>query len=675
MKRALILFFTLLTSLSQAQNTPNVISFEPGNYGGMTFTPVERDPIDNNYFGSVYGVTFHIGAPNSSNVPIIAEVGGAQNFAFVGPSGATYSSTNCTVPSNVTIDKPSNTLDVGCFFLTDDSLGITRDPESLYVMYDTDCSVASGYLLDVDGKPANHSNNTWQEGWKITAYPVNPSASPQTIHVLSPNYTFYPPMAGLTNFSPLTGDGEPGYWEVDLGNEIIDFIEFDYIGSPLAYVGIAFDEFNLCSSAGTDTTGCCGGQNLVPNGSFEAGNTGFISGYTNQSNFSANSIIPGQYGIVNSSQALSVSPQWNLTNHTTCTGTGNFMAVNGRTMGSTYGLVYYQTNIPVDPDKEYIFCYYYQHLSQCTFDVWDPRNLLVGFGGASSTLNECDSDDELCGWTKVSYTVQPTGNNISFALYLDERGIGDGNDFALDDISLKEKQIMPIAYHDFDISSSTFGNSFFMSGTALTNPLPFGFDVAWQAQELDCNTQNPIPGTIQTWTNSPYSTNFPGYCCNSSSSGAGIFSKGKCYRVTRTVSNCCYEDGVSGWEYQAFNEFRMAGVDEAESATGLFMSKDGETWIPVPEGDLGQKYMDSDPVNFQLFPNPGDGRLTLKSTNLSGKSHVTITDAQGKVIERITTGGDGNDMELNLTELPGGLYLIQLESEEGQVFQQKYIKQ
>ncbi len=679
MKRVLLCLFTLLVLLSTrtiGQIDPDVINFEAGSFGGVTFNPFEGQAIVNSDFSAVYGVTFHIGSLGSTTVPYIAEVGGSTNFAFVGPSGAAYTSANCTVAAGVTRDKPTNTLDVGCFFLTDDNKGVTTNPKSLYVDYQRECSQASGYLLDVDGKPDGHPDEDWQEGWRITAFPTNPNAPSQSVFVLSPNYTLYPPMAGLTNFSTLSGDGEPSYWEIDLGTETIDYIEFDYIGSPEAFVGIAFDEFYLCSSALEDNSGCCEGTNLIPNGSFEAGNNGFGSSYAYTSNISPNSVGPGRYGILNTAQAQTVSLQWNAFNHTNCQETGNFMAINGKTMGSAYGEVYSQTDIPVDPEKEYVFCYYYRRLEQCAFDVWDPRNLVPSFINANATLNECDSDDELCGWTKVSYTLVPEGNLISILLFLDENPIGDGNDFALDDISLKEKLEMPVGYHDFDINSSSSGNTFTMTGTATTSTLPTGFDVTWRAVELDCNSGSPIPGTAQVWTTSPFFTNFPGYCCNNNGTSAGIFSKNKCYQVTRTVSNCCYKDGISGWNYESFNALRMPGVSEAESATGMFMSKDGKNWIPMPseeQTELEKKASSFDQI--RIFPNPGDGHVTLESRLPMGKVDVQVSNSQGKVLSNVTVETDGYNIELNLSKLPAGVYLIRLASENGLIRQEKYVKQ
>lgn len=687
MKRISILFYLLLSGMLYAQLDPNVISFEHGSFGGLSHSPTEGHNVSNSYFSQAYGVTFHMGAINSGILPKIAEVGHQDHlpyyyngYGFVGPAGNIYSSSQgngCVVAASETRDKPDGMLDVGCYFLTDNVPGPDTMPLDLLVSYeDISCSVVSGYLLDVDGHLPNGNQPTWQEGWKITCTAVNPSAQQQVIYLYSPYYSQYNSNPVGTSYSA-TGDGVASYWKFDLGNEIVKEIKFEYIGSSSAYVGLAFDEFFLCSDAEPDTTGCCDGTNLFPNGTFEDGNTGFVSGYTNQSSFSANSIIPGQYGIGTSLQALAVSPQWDALNHTNCSNKGKFMMVNGRTMTNSSTSVYQQTNIAVDPDKEYTLCYYYKPLPQCAFEVWDDANLTPVVSGASITANTCDDDTTgLCGWKKASYTLTPSGNSINFYLYLSQGGVGDGNDFALDDISLKEKQVMPVAYSKFT-NNPTAVTTFYRSynATADFSPLPAGFDVTWRAVEVDCDTEQEIPGTSMTWTSDPYETSYPGYCCNSGSTSPGKFYENKCYNVYRTVTNCCFLDGVYFHEFRYGQAARMAGPGGAEAGYGEYVSSDGVNWTPVEGTELAWKGDSHSPVNIQLFPNPGNGNLSLRSSNSLAGMKISVSDIKGKVLFTRQIEEERNEIEMDLTELPSGMYLIQLQSEDGSVRQEKYVKQ
>lgn len=671
MKRILFTLFTILSLGLYGQNDPNFIDFENGNFGSCGgHSPTEATVVDNAYFDCAYGVTFHMGSPGSSTVPYIAEVG-SPTVAFVGAQGNSYSSViGCTVPSTVTADKPSSTRDVGCFFLTDDPNGPNQNPQSLYVQYKTDCNVASGYLLDVDGV----TNNSVQEGWQISGFTSGSSTPVQTIFVLSPQFALFDPVP--TPFNTLGGDGEPSYWEIDLGTQTIDYIEFRYIGHPNRGVGIAFDDFFVCSAA--ENEGCCEGQNLIPNGSFEAGNTGFNSNYDYQGSIAPNSIIPGQYGVVTPAEANTVSSQWNLLNHTSCTGAGKFMAINGRTMGSGQDVVYSQEGIEVDESKEYIFCAYYQHLPQCAFDVFKPGNINIEFEGADATQNDCaDDDEELCGWTKVSFNLIPTGNMIDINILLDETGIGDGNDFALDDISLVEKQVMPTGYSSFNFQTLYSGGSTYpVTATAVTSSLPAGFDVTWMVQEVKCtNTNTVLSGTTQIWNSNPFSTNFPGYCCSSSSSTPGVFVVDRCYKIYRTVSNCCYLDQTSSAMFSVSPRLIPSANGEVEGYE-ITIEQDGrETKSFMPIGEAGESSQKSGNTELELFPNPGNGNLTIQGSNSLKGMKISVSDIKGKVLFTNQVEEERLDLELDITELPSGMYLIQLQSEDGSVRQEKYVKQ
>jgi hypothetical protein len=670
MKRITIftLLFCLVMSPAFGQTVAGFIDFEPGTFGGPpNHNPVEATPVDNAYFGNAYGVQFFMNSPNGPNLPYIAEVG-TPTVAFVGGQGNTYTSAlGCTVPAATTADKPSSNRDVGCFFLTDDPNGPGQNPDPLYVRYERECTVASGYLLDVDG----NSGTTIQEGWMVNGYTFGNPSPVQTIYILSPQFALYNP--GPTAFNTVGGDGEASYWEIDLGGQPIEYIEFRYIGNPNRSVGIAFDDFSVC--AAQEDPGCCDGDNLIPNGSFEAGNVGFGSSYTFQPTIAPNSIIPGQYGVITPAEANTVSSQWNLLNHTNCSGSGRFMAINGRTMQSGGSVVYEQQNIQVNEESEYVFCAYYQHLPQCAFDVFKPGNIHIEWQGAIAEPLECETDEDLCGWTKIAFELTPTAGAISFQIVLDETGIGDGNDFALDDLSLVEKQIMDPTWAQFNYSTNIIGGGLYnINATAIFSSLPPGFDVTWRAVEVNCGPFTEIPGTSQSWNGPLYSTDFPGYCCASGSSTPGVFEFNKCYRIYRTVTNCCYEDATFGATVQMFQ--RPADPNGAEYAPVLMISRDnGETWEEAPEAMQPQSANKMQQGSLQLYPNPGQGMVTLQGNRSLRGVQVQVSDVNGKVMHRSEISKDRSAVELDLREMPAGVYLIQIEETNGKIRQEKYVKQ
>ncbi len=422
--------------------------------------------------------------------------------------------------------------------------------------------------------------------------------------------------------------------------------------------------------------GCCDdleeSNNLINNGSFEGGNTGFTSpGYTYQGLFSPNSISEGRYSVVSSAQAAAVSNCWNILDHTFCSdGQGHFMVVNGRTHNPQSTMVYQQSDIEVEEGEEYIFCMYYQHLPQCAFDVFDASRMFVSLGDADLSEGECEDDEEHCGWTKITYTVIPNSNTLDLTIFLDEGGIGDGNDVAFDDFSLRKKGVMPTGYCQFDMSSSTSGTNITLTATAVTNPLPAGFNVEWIVTEADCNTWNPIPGTQMSYSGwNPYVTQFPGYCCVPGSATPGAFSTSKCYIITRKVTNCCYTD----CEYKYYLSAQPQGMMARSVTTGeddnvaFYISNDLQNWEPIKGGSAAATHQ------ITIYPNPGDGKVTVSSNQRIEGSELVIYNVESKVVWKGIISS--NKAAIDISKLPNGIYSFKLTDEEGNITTKNYIKQ
>lgn len=440
---------------------------------------------------------------------------------------------------------------------------------------------------------------------------------------------------------------------------------------------IMFDEFCMqLAEPEVPTRGCCDNldnPNLIINGSFEGGNYGFTTGsYTYQGSYSPGSISEGMYSVVSTDEATQVSNCWNILDHTYCSdGKGHFMVVNGRTHTPQVSIVYQQKEIEVEEGEEYIFCMYYQHLPQCSFDVFDPRKMMVSISQAELSEGTCDKDGENCGWTKISYTVIPHSNVINIQVFLDEGGIGDGNDVAFDDFTLRKKEAMPSDYCGFDVSTSTTGSNITLTATALTNPLPAGFDVTWNVTEADCNTWAPIGGTSMTYGWDPYNTNFPGYCCLPGSATPGQFSTNKCYIITRTVTNCCYKDCAYKYYLSAQPQGMIEGSNKPVQADGtqFYISTDQEHWKPLPlNADITGKS-----TGLKIFPNPGDGRVTLSASRSLAGSRLTVYSADGKVVAEQSI--DQPTTTADISKLPNGVYSFKISLADGTSITKTYVKQ
>lgn len=168
-------------------------------------------------------------------------------------------------------------------------------------------------------------------------------------------------------------------------------------------------------------TGYTSGDNLVVNGDFESGNTGFFSGYTYQSNVS-----PAATYYVGT-DAHNYHSNFYGVDHTT--GSGNFMIINGA--GTPNTVVWSQT-INVIPNTDYSFStwvctlsqYPEQYLAQLQFSI---NEVQIGevFKSPSNT-NVWDNFYEI--WNSGSAT-QAT------ITILNQNTQQVGNDFGLDDIT------------------------------------------------------------------------------------------------------------------------------------------------------------------------------------------------------------------------------------------------
>lgn len=415
-----------------------------------------------------------------------------------------------------------------------------------------------------------------------------------------------------------------------------------------------------------EARGCCDDintPNLVINGSFEGGNMNFTTGsYIFQPTAGPNSVHEGRYSVLTGTDAGLVSNCWDIPDHTTCSADGRFLVVNGRTHGSSFSTVYQQGNIQVTPGEEYIFCMYYRHLPQCAFDIFDSTKLSVFVAGAAE-ISEADCEEENnCGWTKISFSFIPTFPITSLSVFLDEAGVGDGNDLAFDDFSLRKKIPTPAQYCDFNIQSSGSGSPKTITATAVTNPLPAGFDIQWTVSEVNCSTWADIgtPMSNPAWNS--YVTNFPGF---------GGFDVLKCYRITRRVISCCYTPCEYTWYVSAQPQPMV--LDNGGNPTtepgkdDLYMSLDHINWMRID----GVASVASDDI--RLFPNPGDGNVTIQSSHSLENTTLTIYSSDSKVISKQRI--DGRKGSVNINNLPSGVYSFELVEPDGTRTYKKYVKQ
>ena len=169
--------------------------------------------------------------------------------------------------------------------------------------------------------------------------------------------------------------------------------------------------------------------NLVVNGNFSSGNTGFTTEYTQTAN---NNPFGTQttYDIVTNPSTW-FSPFSPCGDHTS--GTGNMMAFDGATNPSANVKVWC-TAIPITvlPNKSYTFSYYVASISSGSPAKLEPTINGVSLGAPIT------APFTTCVWTLNSYTWNSGANTTATICIYDRELSSGGNDFAIDDISLKE---------------------------------------------------------------------------------------------------------------------------------------------------------------------------------------------------------------------------------------------
>jgi gliding motility-associated-like protein len=163
--------------------------------------------------------------------------------------------------------------------------------------------------------------------------------------------------------------------------------------------------------------------NLLTNGNFEAGNTGFYTDLT--------FLTPSNPTGIQTSYGLSPNANfWEPTfaacvDHTLGNGVGIMMVVDGAISGNS---IVWRQNVVVEPQKNYTFQYHGQSV-----DPVNPAVLQVRINGlpiSTDTLSNVT-----CSWQAYSVTWNSGSDTVATIEMVNLNQTGIGNDFALDDLS------------------------------------------------------------------------------------------------------------------------------------------------------------------------------------------------------------------------------------------------
>lgn len=402
---------------------------------------------------------------------------------------------------------------------------------------------------------------------------------------------------------------------------------------------------------------CCDGKNLVNNGNFEAGDSGFSSAYTQSM-----SVYPGEYNVTNDASLFGTA----VTDHSFCTDSvlyptnDQFMVVNGKTQQITSSIIWEQTLTGLRQGERYRFCANFKNMPQCTFDIL-PR-VFMNAGTSSSgaqVINTDDTDD--CDWQGVEIIFTASGGTETIRIVLDEGGNGDGNDLAIDDIGVFELGDPDIAFTLQNQQSPAVVTASVNTINPSDDRLPCEEYYWWVAENnsftglsIDFTTfgfgnasgSMLPPSATVSGPNWDMTTTFPGYTFNTNT----------LYAVGLYTPAC--ECTGEGFEYQMTFTSRNSSFDmtEAQQQEIIDAILNG-----VPLAQASDESDDFDlfkgAENVQIYPNPASDQLTISTGDVPMERIEIYTMTGQKLADRKIENGSLSTT-INISDLQAGVYLV-----------------
>jgi gliding motility-associated-like protein len=169
------------------------------------------------------------------------------------------------------------------------------------------------------------------------------------------------------------------------------------------------------------------GANRVVNGNFESGNTGFITSYNLDCSPPSGSLATGEYCVTSNPHNVNANAAF-CSDHTT--ETGLMLIANGSTTASSK---VWEETIQISPDSMYNFGFWAASWSTTKLNL---AHFDVIINGVDQGKNFIVSPTD-CNWQMFSLIYTPNGSATADIQIIDLSSAANGNDFALDDISLR----------------------------------------------------------------------------------------------------------------------------------------------------------------------------------------------------------------------------------------------
>ncbi len=251
---------------------------------------------------------------------------------------------------------------------------------------------------------------------------------------------------------------------------------------------IAVNTAGNFSVTATDANGCTGSDTyntapeLVVNGDFEAGNTGFTTLYTYTS--AANGLYPEGYYAVGSNANYYHGNFYGV-DHTT--GSGNCMIINGAPTTRNV----WQETITVAPNTLYYFSAYAMSVNNASpFAQLQFAVNNVAVGSVANLVAGPSSNAGPFNWIRFYGTWNSGSATSAIINVVDLQTAAGGNDFALDDISFSTLSPVSFGLTAAGNSPVCAGNAINLTATLTGGIAPFTY--AWTGPpSYSSSAQNP----------------------------------------------------------------------------------------------------------------------------------------------------------------------------------------
>ncbi len=363
--------------------------------------------------------------------------------------------------------------------------------------------------------------------------------------------------------------------------------------------------------------------NLIVNGDFTSGNSGFSSDYQYLANAGLNGVQKA-YGIVTAANSWFQFFPGCISN---APSGGNMMVIDGSTSNAGNDIVWGQT-VTVTPNTNYTFSYWLQ-----TVATPNLANMEVVINGTSIGISTAPATN--CSAAQNSYTWNSGASTTAQIAIYDRNTVSNGNDFSIDDISLLADAGNPCATSStmtIQVNQKTPASFTAIAPLCIGEPAP-----SLPATSLEGYTGTWLPAAIDTNTAGTYTfTPDAGQCASSGTlavtlqAGFDFAIDGACinndYTLTVSALNTTFDATTASYAWFNSNNVSVGGNSNTFNTTQYLAS------TPVEE---------TMPVTFSVTVTTADG---------CSKTHsITLTSVACEIQKGISADNDGLNDNFDLT--------------------------